>query len=481
MVSVRPRGIYFGGAIFGLMAVWSLMTPLFSGPDEPANYIKSAAVIRGEWVGSEFPPSLQMSYWTTYVHINPQFGTPNLIPWQFASFPDRPGYDIAIEDAPANDVPTWTNMGRYPVLPFIFSGVATLLGPHDLSARAARLMTSFVCALLLTLAMFAMREQKKSSAGLLMTILPGTVFLASTMNPSAIEICAAIALWSVVPIVVSGRIQGRLNIVFIISGCLLILTRPLGPAMYTIILGVSYLAAPNRLKLGPLVSKYWRLFSAHAIAITFAAWWYVTVYNFELGAKLTDGIQSIALGSQIKEALHHIPLLLDQAVGNFGWLDAPMPRVALLAVYFAMLILIARGLLSMPRSAILASLVLVGAIALLVVAQDINYYALLRYFGSQGRHIVPLLVGLPLIASTSFVWRRKWEIVAAISWGVTMIWAGLGALRRYTVGINGNNAMEMFRDRAWNPVLGFWPTVVLLGISTIGVVCLIPYSQTPDQ
>ena len=39
-----------------------------------------------------------------------------------------------------------------------------------------------------------------------------------------------------------------------------------------------------------------------------------------------------------------------------------------------------------------------------------------------------------------------------------MVWAGFGALRRYTVGINGDNAMDMFTERAWNPVLGFWPT-----------------------
>jgi hypothetical protein len=62
-----------------------------------------------------------------------------------------------------------------------------------------------------------------------------------------------------------------------------------------------------------------------------------------------------------------------------------------------------------------------------------------------------------------------------------MVWSGLGALRRYTVGINGDNALDMLRDRAWNPILGFWPTVMLLGISTIAVVCLVPYSRTPAE
>ena len=131
----------------------------------------------------------------------------------------------------------------------------------------------------------------------------------------------------------------------------------------------------------------------------------------------------------------------------------------------------------MTRREIIALLVLAAVTVLLVVAQDLNYYALLRNFGSQGRHIVPLLVGLPILAAGSFTWKRNWEVAAVGLWGLVMVWAGLGALRRYTVGINGDNAMELFTDRAWNPVLGFWPTVMMLVLSTLAVVCLFPYSR----
>ncbi len=95
----------------------------------------------------------------------------------------------------------------------------------------------------------------------------------------------------------------------------------------------------------------------------------------------------------------------------------------------------------MTRREIIALLVLAAVTVLLVVAQDLNYYALLRNFGSQGRHIVPRLVGLPIIAAGSFAWKRNWEVAAVGLWGLVMVWAGLGALRRYTVGINGDNAM----------------------------------------
>ena len=133
------------------MVVWSFITPLFSGPNEPSNFIRSAAVIRGEWVGENHPASIEKSYWSTYVDIDPQFGTANAIPWCFAPFPEKPGCGIAVEDAPVVDVPTWTNMGRYPPLPSFVSGVGTMFGATDLSVRLARLMTSAVCSGLLAL------------------------------------------------------------------------------------------------------------------------------------------------------------------------------------------------------------------------------------------------------------------------------------------------------------------------------------------
>jgi hypothetical protein len=131
----------------------------------------------------------------------------------------------------------------------------------------------------------------------------------------------------------------------------------------------------------------------------------------------------------------------------------------------------------MTKRELMALSVLTATTVLLVVAQDINYYSLLRNFGSQGRHVVPLLVGLPIIASAAFEWNRKLEVFVASIWGLVMVWAGLGAMRRYTVGINGDNAMDMFKDRAWNPVIGFWPTIVMLVLSTLAVVCLFPYNR----
>jgi len=467
----------FGIAVFALMAVWSLMTPLFSGPDEPSNFVRSAAVVRGEWVGDNVLPSPLKSYWTTTVNVDPQFGAANNIPWCFAPFPDRPGCGSRLEETQIVDIPAWTNMGRYPIVSFFISGIGTVFGAQDLSVRAARLMMSLACALLIALSVAAMKRRAASSSGVLLAILPGTVFLASTMNPSALEICAAIALWTIMPSVIAHDRTRFDLLAFSVAGALLILTRAIGPVLYVLIIALSYVATKQRRPLVVIAQQFRNALALHGVAVLFAGWWFLKIYSFQTNNVLSEGIPSISLRSQIDEAVRHIPMLLDQAVGNFGWLDAPMPRVAVYIIVALYCVVLARGIVVGSAGTRIAIIALCLVTILVVIVLDVNYYSMLRSFGAQGRHIVPLLVGLPIIAASSFVWKRNWEVAAVGIWGLVMVWAGLGALRRYTVGINGDNAMDMFTDRAWNPVLGFWPTVSMLILSTLAVVCLFPYSR----
>jgi hypothetical protein len=322
-----------------------------------------------------------------------------------------------------------------------------------------------------------MKRRSASSVGVLLAILPGTVFLASTMNPSALEICAAIALWAIIPSIVA-RDHTRFNeLMFGVAGALLILTRAIGPVLYVLIVALSYVAAKQRRSLATILRQYRSVMAVHGVAFLFAGWWYLNIYSFQTNNLLSEGIPSISLHSQIDQAVRHIPTLLDQAVGNFGWLDAPMPRGALSIAVALYCVVLVGGIIAGSAGTRISMIALCLVTILVVIVLDVNYYSMLRSFGAQGRHIVPLLVGLPIIASSSFAWKHNWEVFAVGIWGLVMVWAGLGALRRYTVGINGDNAMDMFTDRAWNPVLGFWPTLMMLVLSTMAVVCLFPYSR----
>jgi hypothetical protein len=190
------------------------------------------------------------------------------------------------------------------------------------------------------------------------------------------------------------------------------------------------------------------------------------VYNFQTTPSLTAGSEKLSLTTQLAQSLKHIPELLDHVVGNFGWLDTPIPRGALWLYVFGTAILVAASMKKIAQRKILALILLLMAVICMSIAIDVNFYAMFGWFGAQGRHIAPVLAGLPLLMLSQFDFGSRIQSAVITVWSVVMMWAGLGALRRYTVGVNGNNALSMLTERAWNPSIGFWVSMVLLVAST---------------
>jgi hypothetical protein len=168
----------------------------------------------------------------------------------------------------------------------------------------------------------------------------------------------------------------------------------------------------------------------------------------------------------VVEAIQHIPVVLGLGIGNFGWIDTPMPRFSL-TIYYLLIIylLIFAAIRSTFLNSSLVVLLLITC-GLLVIAQDINYYHLLRNFGSQGRHVMPLLVGVPLLALRQVRLTQRANGLVIASWAAVMMWSALAALRRYTVGIQPGNQLDMFSRAVWQPYIGVWFAVVALGLST---------------
>jgi hypothetical protein len=455
-------------SLFALVVSWSLSMPLFSGPDEPANFVRSAAVVRGEFVGADAGVSLEKSYWTTTVNIDPQFGVANLVPWCFAPFSEKPACNLAIEDAAFVDNPPYTNMGRYPIFPFLVSGAGTIFGANDVSVLASRLTLGALSVVLLGFAFSSVAHRKGSVPALLMAITPGVIFLSAVMNPSALEIASAIALWTILPHVFESSPLTRVELSGVaVAGVVLIGTRPLGPALYLVALLFCSAFTGGWARLGDVWKRLRSVWVIHLCAIAFSIVWYVTVFSKNTGSPVTEGSPSLGLRQQVIEAVQHIPAVLAQGIGNFGWLDTPMPRMTLV-LYLVMLVpLLVFAISSTTRlvGSMVVALCLVSA--LLVIAQDINYYNLLRNFGSQGRHVMPLLVGIPILAMRKVNLPSRINAAVAIVWALVMVWAGLAALRRYAVGIRPGNQLEMYTQAIWQPDIGIWLATFALAFGAI--------------
>ena len=455
-------------SLFALVVSWSLSMPLFSGPDEPANFVRSAAVVRGEFVGADAGVSLEKSYWTTTVNIDPQFGVANLVPWCFAPFSEKPACNLAIEDAAFVDNPPYTNMGRYPIFPFLVSGAGTIFGANDVSVLASRLMLGAVAVALLGFAFSSVAHRKGSVPALLMAITPGVIFLSAVMNPSALEIASAIALWTILPHVFESSPLTRVELSGVaVAGVVLIGTRPLGPALYLVALLFCCVATGGWARLGDVWKRLRSVWVIHLCAIAFSIVWYVTVFSKNTGSPVTEGSPSLGLRQQVIEAVQHIPAVLAQGIGNFGWLDTPMPGMTLVLYLVMLAPLLVFAISSTTRlvGSMVVALCLVSA--LLVIAQDINYYNLLRNFGSQGRHVMPLLVGIPILAMRKVNLPSRINAAVAIVWALVMVWAGLAALRRYAVGIRPGNQLEMYTQAIWQPDIGIWLATFALAFGAI--------------
>jgi hypothetical protein len=197
------------------------------------------------------------------------------------------------------------------------------------------------------------------------------------------------------------------------------------------------------------------------------AWWYIAVYSYQTSPSLTAGAEKVSITTQFTRSMNHIPELLDQVVGNFGWLDTPIPRGALWLYTISVIAVIIASLNHIGKRSALALVLLSMTVICACIAVDMNFYAMFGWFGAQGRHIAPILVGVPLLVSTQSNFSTRLQTAIVTGWSVVMVWAGLGALRRYTVGVNGNNTFSMFTERAWNPSIGFWVSIILLVITTV--------------
>ena len=173
--------VIVGAAFLSLCVAWMSVLPLFAGPDEPANFIKSAAVVRGEIVGSPIDASATTSFWSTYVNIDSRFGTAQQVPWCFVGQPQVPACDKPLSTLTAVEE-SRTDMGRYPALGFLPAGIGTLVGPSDTGARAARLTAALVCCAMLAAAAELLRRRGRSIAPLLVAVSPGVLFLSSVSS-----------------------------------------------------------------------------------------------------------------------------------------------------------------------------------------------------------------------------------------------------------------------------------------------------------
>lgn len=452
-----------------LCGLWSVSTPIPSGPDEPTQFVKAAAVAHGTLTGDRpagFPPG------TVLVHVQGTFVMYDPSTGCYYLHPDVPAGCTVSQGPDAGVQATTTYVGEYPPLYYAITGLPTLMSSQPLARRAMRGMSAVVSSLLLGVAVSAAVTWSRSRwlvVGVAFAVTPTVVYLASVLNPNGLEISAAIAAWTAGVLLVfdhDERPPPGLVAVFAAAAVTLALTRPLSPLWVVGIVGALTLmrpAAAHRLS----QDRVMRLsLGVTGVAVTLAALFVVVhgslaIENFPLPSGLSDlQVASLIAG--------RLPLHVQSMVGQFGGPEftAPSLAVGVWVVGVGTLVCVATSISRRWEAAVL----ILTVAGLLVVLPLVASLPEARTHGLawQGRYQYPAAAGIPLLASAllgkarTTMGRSGGMAVTAIVIAhlVTFYWV----LRRYTVGLGSFvNAFAQVPG-GWKPPV---PAVVLASLVTV--------------
>jgi hypothetical protein len=482
-----------------LLAAWVMGNAPFAAPDEAEHYIRAVGVSEGHPIGAA-DPNARIGITPTQVAWTAQAARVVSLPRGFDPYPFtcelRSGQHSAACLNTADPRPPAatlvTAVGNYQPLPYLLPAVALRAGGSVPTAlRLGRAAEALAALALLAIAVFALYDAGSplvSLLGLLLAVTPMVLFSAASLSGSGTEITGAVAFFS----------------------CLLRVSRP-GPvparwwaltALSGAVLALSRSASPVWVVLALLVAMSWS--GPRMFAQRWARGW---------APRLTAGVLVLAVAlNRVWEGMYgsHVPLdtaklhagliagahewwrALPELVGKFGYIDVKLPLVVPL-VWFALVLalLVSAVAVCVERERLVLTVVLVAGLAGPVV-----FYAVLirpTGFGLQGRHVLPVLVAVPLLAGEALNRhheraRANWlqlllgllvvtipvavALVQAVAWYVNS--------RRYAVG--GSGPEWFLGQAAWSPPAGWWTwlAATVLASACLGAVA-IASRQTSGQ
>jgi Predicted membrane protein (DUF2142) len=462
----------------GLGSLWVLATPIGASPDAPSQVPRAASVVRGQWVGPTVPGT--GSAVTTYVRVPKTYLDPGPMS---RCYMFKENVSAACAPAPVQSsqvVRTETHVGRYPPVYYLAVGWPSLLtsavaGLYFMQGASVALGTAF-----LALAVAAARRWSSSPLmvpAIAIGVTPMALFMTSSVNPNGLEIDAAIALWATATVLVGEHLsnppKGLLAALAVATGAM-VWARPTALVWPLVVFVVLLPAAWKRAEARALLScKVIVSCSTIAVLGVGALLWAVIARASGVLTNFGPLPASSSLGHVATFVIGRLPSLLQQGVGNFGWLDTPVPWFTLAAWVSLCLVAVAAAVVFSPRRMLIS--LLLSLVASFVVPVVLMVVAAPSYgFVGQGRYFLAIWVGVPIVAAGLVKWDphsararlliTTMGLLIASGQAAAYYWA----LRRYIVGIPGPlvwraNSSPRLKPPEWHPPIpGWW----LVGIFT---------------
>jgi predicted membrane protein DUF2142 len=475
-----------------LVAAWVVGNPPPGAADEWSHYLRAVSLGHGQLlgtysgregalaiVGATRPPFLDEKTYqdelailaqnTRKVRI-PAGLTPGWFRCGQQTDPLVPAHCL-MNALPLDQPGEWFNQtATYQPFPYLLPAAISWVdvSPDNLD-RLMRAGKAFVSLAFFAAAVFLLWNAESrlvSLVGLIVAITPMMVFLSATLNPSGLEIAAALAFAASLLRLVrddAGRTLRWHWWALAASGAALSLSRTQGPVWVVLLFGIVVTSRHPSAFLRLMVEER-RRFRPAAIVVVVAIV-LNRVWEYAYGPRLA--FDPWPLSASVSEGFRQLPAVLREQVGVFNYLEVLMPRLAyglwgVLGVALTTTALLVGS--KWQRLHLIVSIGAALALPVVLVATTMRHTG----FGLQGRYVLSFSLVVPLLAGEILL-RRQDRLRAldaehlflpfAFGVGFVQLVAWWTNARRFAVGMRGP---QWFLPTAeWSPPLGWWPWLVL--------------------
>lgn len=477
--------------VFALLGVlWSLASPIFSVPDENAHALKAIAQLQGQIVGYTKPDVKHV-----IVDLEPE----DAYNGHMLCFATQPEVTAACGvELGSPDGQLWFNtwVGTYNPMYYYLVGWPSLLFDGNAGIFAMRIASSLLGAALLAWGFLAATSGARARwmpIAVAFAAAPMCMYLIGAVNPNGAEFAAAVAVWAGVlrlletfrddlserPGLSRPALWGGVTVASIV----LVNARALGPLWLVVIVGLCFLAtgwSPVR-RLFTTASSYWWL-AGIAIGGLFSVGWTLSGGSLSNQAEASDA--PLVNGTFLQGFAHTVrttPDYLQQAIGYFGWFDAPLPVWTYWFFVAAFAVLLVLAFTATRRRSVLVLAAVVG-VSLLLPPLAQGYSVHQTGIIWQGRYGLFLYLGIAIVAG----WLLSRDAPAVgflaprVAWIAASLIAAYGLLAFFLVLVRYVIAKaplaEMLSAPQWQPPLGWLPLTLAYAIVSLGLVALVGLS-----
>lgn len=454
----RPALLIAGFAV--QIAVWVMVIPAYEDYDEFDHLYRASGVTHGQVMAPEVPRPGDPPSTVIADRRLVEAGYDECLSLPYTG-PQRCG---PVRDAGRGLVVVISWAAFYHPAYYAVVGWAERIGSGLSAAVATRAFSVLLSLATLAWAAWLTRSWPKARSGvrgLLLSASPILLFSLAIVAPNGLEMVSGLLWWvGLITLAQARPLPRGLWPALAVSGCLLVTLRFLGPVWLVLATAVALLWRPQEIICGLRRHGRQALATAVAISITGIASlaWMATQHSQVVVSPPLEPGMSLAGG--LGHSAADLPSMIVQLISAIPGRNIAPPSLLVAAWLVPFVLLLLNVEWRRDRGARRALLCLIGTVVIFPVAFQGAMFEQVSHFW-QGRYILPLAVGIPLLAAASGATvparLRVNDAVAVIGVSLAQMIALVPALRWYA------RHSPLTREGTW-PLLPGWLLIALMAL-----------------